>query len=130
MKALGGGGGSHSKTSGKAGPKTHMGLAKKAPAKKQHTHAELTAQWQAAGRDANGKLIKRTEVSKQWSKTDIERARAEAARAAEAAELAAKGPAPVDAGVLAEEAVAALPKATELARARMAELAELLQARH
>ena len=121
MKALGGGGGSYSKTSSK--PSTSKSESKPKSKPKKLSHSQLIAKWEAQG----GKFV---ETKKEWTKADIDRARnakerAEEAAAAAAAEARRGGPAsssePVDA-----PAVAQGPKAHELAKARMALLAEEL----
>ena len=53
MKALGGGGGSYSKTSKKAEAKPEP---KAKPKPQKMSHSQLVGQWEAQGRDANGKL--------------------------------------------------------------------------
>jgi len=120
MKGMGGGGGSHSRTSAKAAPKP---ASKPKAAPRKMSHSQLVAKWEAQG----GKFV---ETKTEWSKADIDRARnakqrAEEAAAAAAAEGRRGGPAgssePEDA-----PAVAQGPKAHELAKARMALLAEEL----
>ena len=125
MKALGGGGGSYSKTSTKAAPKPVP--KPKAAAPQKPSHSQLMAQWEANGRDANGKLIKHVETKREWTKADIDRARAEKERAEELAASAQK-PVLVEAGSADEGAEAITGrKAHEVARARMAALAEEIQ---
>ena len=118
MKAMGGGGGSYSKSTQKAAPKSAPKVSR---GPKKPTHSQLVAKWQEQG----GKFV---EEKKEWTKADIDRAR----RAKEAAEeaaaaAAAAGRAPLP---LAEEEEAtgpAGPKSAELAKARMAELAQQMQ---
>ena len=115
---LGGGGGSFSKTSGKAAPK--IVLAKKAGPKKL-SHKELAGKWAAQG----GKFA--DQGQKVWSKSDIDRARGEAmARDARSPKQVHE-----DRGLAAEVEPATIftkgQKNHEAARTRMADLAQQLQ---
>ena len=121
MKALGGGGGSYSKTSHKAVAKP----AEKPKAKpKTLSHSQLQAQWEQNGRDADGKLIKHVvDTSKIWTKADIERARAAKEKAEEEARQL-KNPKPVPAGSIEDEVIIVSGRsAQEVAKERMAGLA-------
>lgn len=122
MKAMNGGGGSVSRSSQKYVAPAHEKIKAKATAL---SHSQLHAQWEANGRDANGKLIKHVEKKEGWSKEEINRARDRAAeerrRAAEVVTVAA-----ADAGEQPEAAPEG-EQAHVLARARMRELAEALQ---
>lgn len=114
MKAMGGGGGSFSRSTQKAAPKQPVKV-KKAP--KQMSHSQLAAKWQEQG----GKFVE--PEKKQWTKSDIEHARA----AKERAEAAA----PVELVSAAAAAAESSPapsgrKADDLARERMAALANRL----
>ena len=120
MKALGGGGGSYSKTSHKAVAKP----AEKPKAKpKTLSHSQLQAQWEQNGRDADGKLIKHVvDTSKIWTKADIERARAAKEKAEEEARQL-KNPKPVPAGSIEDEVIIVSGRsAQEVAKERMAGL--------
>lgn len=124
MKALGGGGGSFSKTTHKAAPKA---VEKPKPKPKALSHSQLVAQWEQQGRDANGKLIKYVEKEKKWTKEDIDRARAAKEKAEEEARNAEK-PKMTPANEAGEELVVLQGlKASELARTRMAKLADNLE---
>lgn len=119
MKALGGGGGSFSKTTLKAAPKAPV---KPKGKPKKMSHSQLAALWQEQG----GKFS--VEQKKEWSKAEIDRARAAKERAEEAAAEAARHP--NRNGQEEEPQEEALPhgqRASELARGRMAELAREMQ---
>ena len=114
---MGGGGGSYSKTSRKAAPKSAPKVSK---GPKKPTHSQLVAKWQEQG----GKFV---EEKKEWTKADIDRARRakEAAEeAAAAAAAAGSAPPPPEEE---EQSGPAGPTVAELARARMAELAIQMQ---
>ena len=126
MKALGGGGGSYSKTSQKAAAKP---VEKPKAKPKQLSHSQLQAQWEQNGRDADGKLIKHVvDTSKVWTKQDIDRARAAKEKAEEEARQM-KNPKPVPAAEAgdAEIVVVAGRAAREVAKERMSELALALE---
>ena len=117
-KALGGGGGSFSKTS-----KKHVSApVVKVKKEKKISHSELAARWQEQG----GKFVESDK--KVWTKADIDRARAEKEKREEEAAQAAKGQSGVATAAEGEELVVVEtgPLAHELARARMASLAEKL----
>ena len=131
MKALGGGGGSWSKTSNKAEPKP---VVKAKPPAKKLSHSELAAQWEANGRDESGKLIKGVETKRAWTQGDIDRARRAKERAEEQAaadkKQAAEGKRLAACQADAEKNAPVVPVGEfshELAQARMAELARQIQ---
>jgi hypothetical protein len=125
MKAMNGGGGSMSRSTSKY---VAPSVEKPKPKPKPTSHSQLAMQWEANGRDANGKVIKFVEKKQGWSKEEINRARDRAAEerrgCAEAA--AVKVTAAADAGEEVEP-VAEGELAHVLARARMTELARELQ---
>ena len=87
----------------------------------------MVMQWEANGRDAEGKLIKHTPKKQGWTKDEINRARDRAdAERRRAAEQAAVTTTPAGAAGEAVEAAEGVP-AHELARARLRELAHALQ---
>ena len=125
MKAMNGGGGSMSRSTQKyVAPKEE----KAKPKPKATSHSQMVQQWEANGRDANGKLIKHVEKKSGWTKDEINAARDRAAeerrRQVEASTV--KTIAASDAG----EELEIVPdgeQAHVLARARMADLAETLE---
>merc|ERR1719161_771421 len=121
MKALGGGGGSFSKTSKKYVAPT----AKKSSGPKKMSHKELIALWTRQG----GKFAAPTKV---WTKADIDRARTEKEkRLADQAAAAEMAVANGGAGIIVEDdddEVNFRIQANELARARMEDLAQKLSA--
>lgn len=118
MKAMGGGGGSFSKSSAKHVEQKPV-KAKKGP--KQMSHSELAALWQAQG----GKFA--VEEKKEWTKADIEHARAAKERAEQAARDAKK-PQMVAADDAGEELEVLKEKTSqELLQERMAGLLTAMQ---
>ena len=118
MKAMGGGGGSFSKSSAK-----HVAQATvKVKKEKKVSHSELAARWAANG----GKFVE--PEKKAWTKADIAQAQAEKERAEAAAKAGptATAAGPEEAPEAPAAAVGARPH--ERARERMAELAAGLQA--
>eukprot|EP00966_Prymnesium_polylepis_P131054 3031007-Prymnesium_polylepis.1 len=72
MKAMNGGGGSVSVSTQKyKAPPEEKPKAKV----KGTSHSQMVAQWEANGRDANGKLIKHTEKKRTWTKEQVNAAR-------------------------------------------------------
>uniref|UniRef100_A0A6V2Q7E0 RWD domain-containing protein n=1 Tax=Emiliania huxleyi TaxID=2903 RepID=A0A6V2Q7E0_EMIHU len=124
MKAMNGGGGSVSRSSQKyVAPAAEKPKAKP----KGLTHGQMVMQWEANGRDAEGKLIKHTPKKQGWTKDEINRARDRAdAERRRAAEQAAVTTTPAGAAGEAVETAEGVP-AHELARARLRELAHALQ---
>lgn len=122
MKAMNGGGGSVSRSTQKyVAPAPEKPKAKP----KAASHSQMVAQWEANGRDADGKLIKHVEKKKELTKEEVNRLRdralEEKRRAATVVTTAA-----ADAGEEVEAGPEGEP-AHELARARMAALAEQLE---
>lgn len=125
MKAMNGGGGSVSRSTQKhvAAPEE-----KPKPKPKATSHSQLAMQWEANGRDANGKVIKHVERKKEWTKDEINRARDRAAeeRRQAAQAVAVNLVAAADVGEELEVVPDGEP-AHVLARERMANLAQKLQ---
>ena len=126
MKAMNGGGGSMSRSTGKyVAPAVEK---PKAKPPKPTSHSQMVQQWEANGRDAEGKLIKHAEKKQGWSKEEMNAARDRAAeeRRKQAEAAMPKTIAAADAG---EELEPVLDgeQAHVLARTRMSALAYQLQ---
>ena len=123
MKSMNGGGGSMSVSTQKYKPPE---VEKAKPKPKAVSHSQMAMEWEANGRDKNGKLIKHVDKPKGWTKDDVNRARD---RALEEQRRAAAGPVMTDAADAGEEVESAPDgePAHVLARARMGELALALQ---
>ena len=124
MKSMNGGGGSMSRSTAKYVAPT---VEKPKPKPKVATHSQRAAQWEANGRDANGKLIKHVEKKQAWTKEEVNRARDRAME--EQRRQAAVAVTPADeAGEELEAVPEGVQSAPELAMQRMKGLAEKLQA--
>jgi hypothetical protein len=126
MKAMNGGGGSMSRSTNKH---VDAPVEKAKPKPKPTSHSQMAQQWEANGRDANGKLVKHVEKKQGWTKDEINAARDRAAderqRQGEAAKV--KMIAADDAGEELEP-VPDGPAAAEQVRTRLAELAGAMEA--
>lgn len=123
MKAMNGGGGSMSRSTQKYKAPTEE---KAKPKPKGTTHSQMVAQWEANGRDADGKLIKHAPKKEAWSKEQVNAARdraMEAQRKAQAVTMTAAEAA----GEELEAAPDGVPRHL-LARTRMGDLARAMQA--